>query len=181
MFFECLLLNYQMYDWAYFKNKYSDYMKENIYEFDRDLDLDFDLNLDSDSDIDMDIGTSMDMDMDKNRNKICKKRKFGDAFDPLTFEFMRFGEIVGDNYVFKLKEYDLIIPVHEDGDKGPSIGEENEGIKIEISEEDDNEKMDEFNSDYFKREFEQKLDTLNKLIEIEFNFDEYRKRPETLD
>lgn len=109
----------------------------------------------------------------KNRNVVSKKRKYGDAFDPLTFEFMRFGDLVGDKYVFKLKDYVLHIPVEEK--VGICENEEvEEGIKMIIEEKDDDD------VDNVCQKMNENMSLLGGLIEPTCNFNEDRKRPETI-
>lgn len=120
-----------------------------------------------------------DIDFDKNKknnknmNVVSKKRKYGDAFDPLTFEFMRFGDLVGDKYVFKLKDYVLHIPVEEK--VGICENEEvEEGIKMIIEEKDDDD------VDNVCQKMNENMSLLGGLIEPTCNFNEDRKRPETI-
>lgn len=94
----------------------------------------------------------------RKMESVLKKRKYGDAFDQDTYEFMRFGEIVGDKYVFKLPLYELHIPLYENSDEksgnsdvhkmdieedSSEIIDENEGIKIIIEEKEEKEKEQE--------------------------------------
>lgn len=148
------------------------------------------------------------VDMRKMDNTL-KKRKYGDAFDQDTFEFMRFGEIVGDKYVFKLPLYELHIPLYENSDDKirnhdtnkmdieKDLREnvyENEGIKIIIEEKEEQEqeqveenvKKDtkeegEFNYDDIKESVDKNISILIDQIAAVYGYTNIKNRVETLD
>ena len=62
-----------VYDWNYFKNKYSNFIKN-------------------------------------EKKTETKKRKYGDAFDQSTYDYSRFGKLVGDNYRFEINGTEFHIP-----------------------------------------------------------------------
>lgn len=176
------------YNWDYFKNKYSHFMK---YSNEKER------------------KTS---DENENKNKVSRKRKYEDAFDPLTFEFMRFGDIDGDKYIFKLKEYDLHIKIEpynppkkcekfEKKESNEIVSEkeigteketknkvekqseeifkkENEGIEIIIQEKNDDIQID---SDYLLNEFNKNFNELSHLVNIIYPIESLKKRIEILD
>ena len=131
----------------------------------------------------------------RKMESVLKKRKYGDAFDQDTFEFMRFGEIVGDKYVFKLPLYELHIPLYENcnekigksDDNKMNIEEdlrenenqdenkndsdnENEGIKIIIEE-----KEQEVKEEQEEQEVEEEQEVKEEPNEGEFNYDNIKE------
>lgn len=100
----------------------------------------------------------------RKMESVLKKRKYGDAFDQDTFEFMRFGEIIGDKYVFKLPLYDLHIPLYEDNNQTNQTNQINQTNKI--------------NEDENKMDIEEKREDANEEEGIKIIFEEKEDQEE---
>jgi len=95
-----------------------------------------------------------------------KKRKYGDAFDQSTYDYSRFGKIVGDNYRFEINGTEFHIPFYTEQSVNMNLNDEKEEEK-ETDKEEEKETDKEEEKERLNKGFEEGIKITFEEIESE--------------
>jgi hypothetical protein len=103
----------------------------------------------------------------KNEKKTeTKKRKYGDAFDQSTYDYSRFGKIVGDNYRFEINGTEFHIPFCTEQSVNMNLNNDKEEEK-ETDKEEEKERQNKGFEEGIKINFEECESETNSELEHE--------------